>query len=105
MNLFQSKHGKKSIAAAALVLASAFAANHAGAKTLGTVDVPGTYNGTDLSRANAWNATWGPAWDACRDQRKDTRSLNMTWHQFGNPSPAGSNKRSVAATWECRDTN
>ncbi|MDO3617172.1 efflux RND transporter permease subunit [Ralstonia pseudosolanacearum] len=33
-----------------------------------------------------------------------TRSVNMTWHQFGNPSPAGSNKRSVAATWECRDT-
>ncbi|AST35292.2 hypothetical protein AB6Q13_04235 [Ralstonia solanacearum] len=105
MNLFQSNRSKKHLAITALMTAAALAAGHANAKTLLKVDVIGTYNGTDLSRANAWNATWGPAWDACRDQRKDTRSLNMTWHQFGNPSPAGSNKRSVAATWECRDTN
>ncbi|AYB58142.2 hypothetical protein [Ralstonia solanacearum] len=104
MHFFRSNRNRKSIAVAMLVMVSAFA-NHAAAKTFPKVDVIGTYNGTDLSRANAWNATWGVAWDACRAQHKDTRSLNMTWHQFGNPSPAGSNKRPVAATWECRDTN
>lgn len=102
MNLFQSKHGKKSIAAATLILASAFAANHAGAKTLGTVDVPGSYNGTQPTRANAWKATWSVAWTRCRAEHKETRSLNMTAHQFTNPIVPG--LYFVATTWECRDT-
>ncbi|WP_197339385.1 hypothetical protein [Ralstonia solanacearum] len=105
MNLFQSNHGKKHLAIAALMMVSAFAAGHASAKTLGSVDVIGSYTGTDLSSANAWKATWGNAWNSCRSQYKGTRSINMTWHQFGNPSQSGSNTRSVAATWECRDTN
>lgn len=103
MHSFGSNRSRKSIAVAALVMASAFA-HHASARTLGKVDVIGTYTGTALTPANAWSATWGNAWDACRAQHGATRSVNMTWHQFGNPSPAGSNKRSVAATWECRDT-
>lgn len=103
MHFFGSDRSRKSIAVAALVMASAFA-HHANARTLGKVDVIGTYTGTALTPANAWTATWGNAWNACRDQHPGTRSVNMTWHQFGNPSPAGSNTRSVAATWECRDT-
>ncbi|QUP56592.1 hypothetical protein GO998_23345 (plasmid) [Ralstonia syzygii] len=103
MNFFKSNHSRKSIAVAALVVASAFA-HHANAKTLGKVDVIGSYTGTQLTSANAWNATWGNAWNECRAQYGQTRSVNMTWHQFGKPSPSNSNTRSVAATWECRDT-
>ncbi|MDC6178273.1 hypothetical protein C2I33_15400 [Ralstonia solanacearum] len=103
MNLFQSNHGKKSIAAAALILASAFAANHAGAKTLGTVDVPGSYNGKQPTRADAWKATWNYAWNVCRSKYKETRSINMTEHQFTNQI-GETGLYFVAATWECRDT-
>ncbi|MFV8629189.1 hypothetical protein ACNRDB_06810 [Ralstonia pseudosolanacearum] len=102
MNLFQSNHSKKSIAVAALIVASAFAANHAGAKTLGTVNASSSYNGTQPTRANAWKATWSYAWDMCRSQYKATRSLNMTAYQFTNP--IGPSLYFVSATWECRDT-
>lgn len=103
MNFFKSNHSRKSIAVAALVVASAFA-HHANAKALGKVDVIGSYTGTQLTSANAWKATWNNAWTSCRSQYGATRSVNMTWHQFGDPNPPGSNTRSVAATWECRDT-
>ncbi|MHA6820637.1 hypothetical protein [Ralstonia pseudosolanacearum] len=103
MHSFGSNRSRKTIAVATLVMASAFA-HHANAKVLGKVDAMGTYIGTALTPANAWSAAWGNAWNACRDQHPGTRSINMTWHQFGSPSPAGSNTRSVASIWECRDT-
>ncbi|AXV79709.1 MULTISPECIES: hypothetical protein [Ralstonia solanacearum species complex] len=103
MNFFKSNHKRKSIAVAVLVMASAFA-HHANARALGKVDVIGSYTGTQLTSANAWKATWNNAWNQCRAQYGQTRSVNMTWYQFGEPNQPNSNARSVAATWECRDT-
>lgn len=83
MNFFKSNHKRKSIAVAVLVMASAFA-HHANARALGKVDVIGSYTGTQLTSANAWKATWNNAWNQCRAQYGQTRSVNMTWYQFGS---------------------
>ncbi|CCF96043.1 hypothetical protein B7R77_00770 [Ralstonia solanacearum K60] len=90
-------------AATALLLMAAFPASNAIAKTVGSETFATPFNGSP-TRANAWKAAWGAAWNLCRAQYPTTRSVNMTAYRYSAQNPQAPNFYTIQTTWECRDT-
>nr|CUV45423.1 conserved exported protein of unknown function [Ralstonia solanacearum] len=103
----KSSHFKRNttsvFAATALMLMAAFSTSNAIARTVGQQSFVTPFNGSP-TRANAWKAAWGAAWNLCRAQYPTTRSVNMTAYRYSEQNPQAPSFYTIQTTWECRDT-
>ncbi|MET2525780.1 hypothetical protein [Ralstonia pseudosolanacearum] len=102
MKFAQPKDINKRLAAAALAMFSVFSTNVSAAEGAKRVSIKVAYQSMkDVTRTDAWNVTWGKAYDQCRAKYKGIKSVNLLSYTYkteqGQPM--------LTANWECRETS